>query len=197
MRSRVKLLLATVATAALVGCAGTNFKRSGADSLEVGTSTQAQVLEAMGPSRQTGELLRNGEKLKTIHYVYAEAGSGGKYPGVTPARGMTFFIHDDLLVGEEFLSSFAVDATEFDDAKVSSIIKGSTTKVEVLEMLGKPSGSAMFPLIKARDETALVYSYAQVKGSVFNMKVYAKTLMISFDEGGVVTNVDYTSQGEK
>lgn len=191
-------LLATVATVAVLsGCAGTNFKRPDAGALQVGKSTLAQVNQVMGPPEQTGESLRNGEKLKVSRYVYAEGAGTGKYPGVVPARAMVFLTHNELLVAEEFVSSFPTDATDFDEAKVRNIVKGKTTRAEVLALLGRPNGSGVYPFIKTRGETAALYSYAHAKGSVFNMKFFNHSLIVSFDAGGVVSDVEYIANGER
>ena len=197
MNSSLKFILAAAAATILAGCAGTNFKRPDAGALEVGKSTLAQVSQVMGPPVQTGELLRNGERLKSSRYVYAEGAGTGKYPGVVPARAMVFLAHNDLLVAEEFVSSFPNDATDFDESKVSGIAKDKTTRTEVLALLGKPNGNGIYPFIKNKQESALIYSYVHAKGNAFNMKFYNKTLILSFNAAGVVTEVEYASNGEK
>jgi hypothetical protein len=197
MNTVLRFLATTAAAALLAGCAGTDFKRPEANALTVGKSTLAQVTQVMGQPPQTGELLRNGEKLKSSRYAYAEGATTGKYPGVVPARAMVFLTHNDLLVAEEFVSSFQNDATEFDESKVASIVKGKSTRAEVIAMLGKPNGSGVFPFIKTKGETAVIYSYAHAKGNAFNMKFYNKNLIVSFDATGVVTDVEYVSNGEK
>jgi outer membrane protein assembly factor BamE (lipoprotein component of BamABCDE complex) len=197
MSNTLRLLLVAASTAFLVGCAGTNFKRPDAGALEVGKSTSAQVTQVMGAPQMTGELLRNGEKLKSVRYAYAEGAGSGKYPGVTPARAQVFMTHNDLLVAEEFVSSFPNDATDFDEGKVSAIVKGKSTRADVTALLGNPNGRGVHPFIKTKGETAFIYSYTHVKGSVFNMKLYTKTLIVSFDAAGLVTDVEYTSTGEK
>ena len=68
---------------------------------------------------------------------------------------------------------------------------------EVVALLGRPNGEAIYPLIRSRTETGIVYSYSHAKGSVFNMKFYSKALIVSFDANGVVSDVDYTVSGEK
>jgi hypothetical protein len=193
----LRLLLATTTAALLAGCAGTNFKRPDPGNLVVGKSTLAQVTQVMGPPPQTGEVLKNGEKLKSSRYAYAEGAGTGKYPGVVPARAIVFLTHNDLLVVEEFISSFPNDATDFDESKVSSIVKGKTTRTEVLALLGKPNGSGTYPFIKNKGETAAIYSYAHAKGNAFNMKFYNKAVVVSFDANEVVTDVEYASNGEK
>jgi hypothetical protein len=197
MRFSKQLLMAAAATAFLAGCAGTNFKRPDPQALQVGKSTAADVSRVMGAPGQTGEAMKNNEKIKSARYAYAEGAGTGRYPGVTPARAMVFTTFNDVLVGQEFISSFSDDATDFDDSKVSGIVKGKTTRAEVTALLGKPNGEAVYPLIKVRDQNAMVYSYTHVKGSVFNMKLYSKALVVSLDGANVVTDVEFTSTGEK
>lgn len=198
MMSVIRLVLASSALAALVGCAGTDFKRPAPGTLELGRSTSAQITQAMGgPALQNGELLRNGEKLKSARYAYAEGAGAGKYPGVVPARAIVFLTYNDLLVAEEFQSSFPTDATDFDEGKLASIVKGKTTRAEVVSLLGQPNGSGVYPFIKNKTESAVIYSYSHAKGNAFNMKFYNKSLIVSFDSAGVVTDVEYSAAGDK
>lgn len=197
MNFYLRSLVSAASIAVLAGCAGTDFKRPDSHALQVGKSTIAQVTQVMGPPPQTGESLRNGEKLKVSRYVYAEGAGTGKYPGVVPARAMVFLTFNDLLVADEFVSSFPADATDFDESKISSIAKGKTTKSEVLSLLGNPNGTGIYPFIKTKGETAVIYSYVHAKGSAFNMKFYNKNLIVSFDPTDVVSDIEYTSNGEK
>lgn len=190
-------LAAVIGCIVLAGCAGTNFVRPDPQALQVGKSTAADVKRVMGPPGQTGELQRNGETLQLLRYAYAEGAGTGKYPGVVPARAMVFSTHGELLVAEEFVSSFSNDATDFDETRSQSIVKGRTTRAEVLGMLGKPNGSAIYPFVKTRGETAIIYSYAQAKGSVFDMKFHNKVLLVAFDSKDVVTEVEFVSNGTK
>lgn len=197
MKHRLRALFWVLMMAALAGCAGTNFKRPDPQSLVVGKSTSADVTKVMGAPLQTGELVKNEKKLKTARYAYAEGAGKGKYPGVVPARAMVFYTFDDVLVGQEFVSSFPEDATDFDETKVQAIVKGKSTRADVVALLGKPNGEVIYPMIKNKNEIGSAYSYSHAKGSVFDMKFYSKVLVVSFDSGGIVTEVDYQSTGEK
>jgi hypothetical protein len=192
-----RLLITLLSTVILFGCAGTDFKRPAPQDLVLGKSTSSDVTRVMGTPYQTGELLKNGAQIKVARYAYAEGAGTGRYPGVTPARAMTFYTFSDLLVGQEFVSSFPNDATEFDETKVSAIIKGKSTRADVLSLLGKNNGEAIYPMIKNKAESGIIYSYGHVKGSVFDMKFYNKTLIVSFDANNIATDVDYTSSGER
>ncbi|MEQ1853047.1 MAG: hypothetical protein ABMA01_15825 [Chthoniobacteraceae bacterium] len=192
-----RLILALVWAVILSGCAGTDFKRPEPQALVVGKSTTSDVIRVMGAPYQTGESLKNGEKIKTARYAYAEGAGAGRYPGVVPARAMVFHTFNDLLIGQEFVSSFPADATEYDETKIQSIAKGKSTRADVVSLLGKPNGEAEYPLIKSKGEKGVIYSYSHAKGNVFNMKFYSKILVVSFGANNVVTDLEYTSSGER
>lgn len=192
-----RFLLALATATLLSACAGTDFKRPDSQALVVNKSTAADVTRVMGAPRQVGEAVKNEQKIKTSQYVYATTGGESLYAGVVPARAMVFSTFNDVLVGQEFVSSFKIDATEFDETKIKDLVKGKTTRAEVEVLLGKPSGEVIYPIIKRTGEKAYVYGYSHAKGSAFNMKFYAKTLIVSLDAAGVVSEVDYSSSGEK
>lgn len=183
--------------ALLSACAGTNFKRPDSGALVIGKSTSADIARVMGPPEQVGEALKNEQKIKIARYAYAEGAGTGRHPGVVPARVMVFSTFNDMLVGEEFQSSFPDDATEFDESKVTDIVQGKSTREEVLKLLGRPNGQAIYPLIKKKDEAAFVYSYSHARGSVFDMKFYSKVLVVSFRPDGVVSDVEFVTSGTK
>ncbi|WP_139167117.1 outer membrane protein assembly factor BamE [Chromobacterium sphagni] len=191
------LTLSLLAATMLSGCAGTNFKRPDAGALTLGQSTAADVARVMGEPQQSGEAMKNDQTIKLARYAYASTSGAARYPGVTPARAMVFSTFKDVLVGEEFNSSFAEDATDFDEGKVSALRKGATTRSEVIALLGKPSGEAIYPIIKSKTGKGVVYAYTHVTGTVFNMKLYSKLLVVSFDERDVVSDVEYSSSGSK
>ena len=52
-----------------------------------------------------------------------------------------------MLVGHEFTSSFKEDHTDFSEARVAEIKQGETKEAGVLELLGRPTGLYVFPLV--------------------------------------------------
>jgi len=194
---RLSLAVLTTAVIALSGCAGTDFVRPAEGDLVIGKTTPAEVSAKLGSPMQTGELTKNEQQLKVMKYAYAAAGGESGYEGVTPARAQTYYFFKDVLAGHEFASSFKSDLTDFDGKKVGSIVKGKSTKQEVAALLGKPPGEAVYPLIKGRDDRAFVYVYSQFKGTVFTPKFHSKLLLVSFNNAGIVTDVDYTVNGEQ
>ena len=182
----------------LAGCAGTDFKRPEASKLEVGKSTAADVTAAMGPPSRTGEAMKNGEKLKRVSYSYANLGGTPLYQNVIPARGMSFTLHNDVLVAQHFNSSFKEDGTDFDESKVAQIQKGKSTRADVVALMGRPTGEAVYPVSRAKGERAVTYAYVQLRQQALGgRKLYAKTLTVSFDAHDVATDVDLQTSGEK
>ena len=182
----------------LAGCAGKNFERPPLESFVLGKTTKEDVIAKLGKPLRVGKLNVNGVELESNTYAYASMGSEAAHPGVTPGRGEDFFYDDhSVLVGTVFRSSFKADGTDFDETKIAQITKGRSTRVDVVQLMGPPHGEYIYPLIKGRNDHALVYSYNQVSGSAFKMKVYVKLLVVSYDTAGVVTDVEYTASGEK
>ena len=186
-----------VAALLLSGCAGTDFVRPDSDSLKNGQATYAQVRARMGEPRREGTFIKNDKTLKTATYAYAATGGQPRHQGVTPARAMSFYFYNDTLVGQDFISSFAEDHSDFDESKIKDLVKGSSTRAEVIRLLGRPAGHYIYPMIKAQNGEAVVYVYAETTGSVFNLKFFRKTLVVTFDAAGVVTDVEYSSSGNR
>ena len=197
MKNRIFASVLVALATLLSACAGTDFVRPAEGVLVLGKSTQADVTAKMGSPYQTGDLTKNEKQLKVAHYAYASTGGDSAYPEVTPARVMAFTFYNDTLTSQEFISSFKQDSTDFDGSKVPSIVKGKSTSAEVIALFGKPTGEAIYPVIKGMDDRAYIYSYSQAKGSVFNMKFHQKSLAVSFNGAGVVTDVEYVSTGDR
>jgi outer membrane protein assembly factor BamE (lipoprotein component of BamABCDE complex) len=195
MTSTIKLCITAMLAFALLGCAGKNFVRPDSEGLKNGQTTYAQIVQKMGPPRREGTVLKNDQTLKTVSYAYASVAGQPLHVGVTAARGVAFYFYNDVLVGHEFLSSYADDNTEFDEGKIPGIIKGKTARADVVQLMGEPSGYYIYPMIKANTGEAAAYVYTEVKGGAFNLKVSRKSLIVTFDSSGVVTDVDFASSG--
>jgi outer membrane protein assembly factor BamE (lipoprotein component of BamABCDE complex) len=198
IKTRVLHFIVLCAAAALSACAGTNFVRPDSKDLQVGKSTYAQVVAKMGAPRVTGEMLTNGEKVKTVTYVYATTGGEPSESGVIPARALAFYFYNDLVVGEEFLSSFKSDHSNFDDTKIAGIEKGKTTRLEVIQAFGKPSGTFVRPMVKEPFVDSVGYTYSTTSGGAFSgFKNFRKSLRVAFDADDKVVDVAYSTSGSK
>ena len=181
---------------ALGGCAGKDFVRPGTDAFRLSQTTYSQVVQQMGEPSKIGEVLRNGKQVKSISYAYASTGGEPLEEGVIAARALAYFFYADTLVGQEFISSFKSDNSNFDEKKIDAIKKGQTTRSEAIQLMGKPSASYVPPMVKETAGEAIGYAYVTTRGGVFSgFKIFSKILRISFDDRNLVSDGDYTSSG--
>ena len=193
MTSLARNITVFAAAVAPCGCAGTNFVRPDPERFKNGQTTYAEVIQKFGEPRRQGTVVKNDKSVKQISYSYASMGGTPLTEGVTAARGAGFYFLNDVLVGYEFISSWAEDHTNFDEARIKDIVKGKSTRPEVLDIMGKPGGYQIYPMISSPTGEAAVYAYMEVKG----FTPFIKVLRVTFDAAGVVTDVEYTSDGSK
>jgi hypothetical protein len=179
----------------LSGCAGRNFVRPDSQTLKNGQTSRSSVIELYGDPFAEGTEIKNEKLLNKFTYAYASVGGKPLHQDVIPARAIGFYFLNDILVGHNFISSWAEDHSDFDDSKVPFIVKGKTTRIEVIQLLGKPCGYYIYPLIKASSGEAAVYMYTETVKTMFKRKTFRKSLVITFDESGVVTDVEFNSSG--
>lgn len=198
MLSVIKAGFTVIIVSLLAGCAGKDFVRPSSETFKLGQTSYTQVVQQMGEPRKIGDVLKNEKNVKTATYVYAATGGEPLEEGVIPARALSYYFNNDLLVGQEFLSSFKSDNSNFDESKISAISKGKTTREEVIQLLGKPTATFVYPMIKQTSGEALGYTYNTTRGGAFSgFKFFTKALRIAFDEKGVVADIDYSSSGNK
>jgi hypothetical protein len=198
MLSVLRAVLFAFVLSLLAGCAGKDFVRPSSEAFRLGQTTHAQVIQQMGEPRKTGDVLKNEKNVNTATYVYAATGGEPLEEGVIPARALSYYFHNDVLVGQEFLSSFKADNSNFDETKISTIFKGKTTRLEVVQLLGRPSATFVAPMVKETSGEAIGYGYQTTRGGVFSgFKFYNKTLRITFDDKDRVLDIEYASSGSK
>jgi hypothetical protein len=194
MSRRIITIVALLLVSA--GCAGRDFTRPPIESLAVGQATEAEIRQRFGTPFREGTVLKNNETMKVLSYAYASSASSAP-GGEVPARAQEFYLWRDVLVGHHFTSSFPNDKTDFDGAKAPEIRKGETIESAVVSLLGPPHGAYRYPLIADKDARASVYLFEQAKGTAFSLKFYRQILVVQYDGGGVVKDVEYSAAGER
>lgn len=190
--------LAAVLALLVAGCAPGGFVRPDPTIVQLGRTTYGEVVARMGQPAGETNFERNGEQLTAVSYVYAsEAEKNHGDHGVIAGRTLNFFFHGERLVGHEFSSTVAKDHTDFDLRKMRTIEKGKTTRDQVLQLLGQPSGYIAYPVVKTPNPVA-VYTYRESRRMPFAApKIYSKTLLLFFDDAGVVHDVVFNQQGSR
>lgn len=177
----------------IAGCSGRNFARPNPGAFNLGKTTYPQVVEQMGTPRNVSNSQHNGATIMGIRYGHSKV-VGAIEEGVIPVRSLWFYFYKDVLVGQSFDSSFRSDNTDFDDSKVGNIVKGKTSRAEVLQLLGRPSGSYIHPMVKKTFGEAIGYKYMTFRNSENGIKAaVSKNLLITFDDKDAVSDVEFTS----
>lgn len=169
------------------------LKRPEPGTLHLGQTTEADLTSRFGEPRGVATRLINDRPVKTLSYSSAE--SPVDVPTI-PVRVIVFTPAEDVLVGYQYLSSFAAAATDFDETRVSRIQRGQTTARQLIELIGSPGGEYIHPLAKVKGGRAYVYGYSRtdnVPGG--KLTTSTKTLVVNFDPAGVVVDVDLSLTG--
>ena len=179
-RSLVVVLVLLVTACA---SSGRDFERPDPNSLVLSSTTKAESIARFGPpARQSSTSSANGSGatesgqdrlppglrrsevpgvVERIGYTYSHASlAGGGAIGRVRSLNLSFW--NDRLVGYTFLSSFENDGTNFDENKVSSFVRGQTTRGQVESTLGHPGGESIYPLVAKQGTRALTYEYVIV-----------------------------------
>lgn len=186
-----KFVFMIFAIGTLAACvAGTNFVKPSDDKVVINKSTKGQVLSLMGDPNGKGEKMVNGETLELVTYAYANVTGQAVFEGVTPARAITFYFHNNVLVGKEFTSSFKTDSTYF-DKEATKLVKKGMSKADVVKSLGKAGGEFRYPMISEQNGKALVYSFTQTRGFSSQITIF----IVELDESGKVVKSEFNQHG--
>jgi SmpA / OmlA family len=199
MKYSVKNILIISLSIFSVGCATTSRVQAPDDAITLGLTTPEQITARLGPPGRVGYVIKNDQQMEAITYFFGTSGKGSDDPEAAGAsRFKAFYFFGDKLVGYEFASSWKEDSTNFDSRKVAKIKKGESTKDDVVRLFGKPGGEYIYPIIPNKDEEALNYFYNIIKKSgSFEFRPYHKLLVITFNQEGIVTNVEYDESGQQ
>ncbi|RDV00815.1 hypothetical protein [Trinickia dinghuensis] len=195
MKKILMACLCVVFAGVMSGCAGTNFVRPNEAALQNGKTTIDDVRAQYGKPFRESSVTKNDENITLLSYAYATTGGTPLETGVVPSRSLALAFWKGVLVSNVFISSFKDDASDFDASKRDAIVKGKTTRGEVIGLLGRPAGYAIYPAIKDRNGQALIYSYHTTRGSAFDLKFSNRDLTITIGSDGVVSDVNFESSG--
>jgi len=119
---------------------GKKFNFEFTPELELGKTTRSQAVTMLGPDYESTEVTNKDGSFKILSYTYAKGSLAG-----ANVRHLRLEFKQDVLNAHVYLSSFAEDATDFNYPASESIEIGISTKENLLQMLGKPSGKGNCP----------------------------------------------------
>jgi hypothetical protein len=197
IKRNVALIFIALLASNCVGTSGVNFERVKEDTISLGVSTYDDIVNRMGDSFEEDVYKKNNKQFKLIGYTYSSTGGAATSKRVIAGRQQMFYFYKDILVGHQFTSSWQVDHTDFDETKVEQINKGESTKEDVINLLGRPSGKLIYPLSKNKGEEILIYSYYEGRQYAYTIEFFQKYLQVECDQMGTVTEIEYTETGNK
>ena len=185
--SRRNLLAVAVVALALMsgGCAssGRDLARPTPESLILGQTTLAEVIAKYGPplgrtatssDSPVGSDAPTGDKrpaglrpasvpgdIEILRYTYSQASRPGVVigPAVVQGRALALSFWNSRLIYFGFTSSFNDATTDFDENKVSSFVRGQTSRADVIRELGRPSGEGIYPHVAREGTRMIAYQY--------------------------------------
>jgi hypothetical protein len=187
---------------------GHDFPRPTPDSLVLGQSMRAEILRTYGkPTRESSAVLSSAQtegvtrgefdmtpvsgSFATLIYLYADRTRmvlmGARSP--PPAKVAAFDFWNETLIAYNFVSTFKEESSNFDDSRIAEIRKGQSTKADIAQLFGPPSGRAIYPAVQHQGNEKFVYSYVQVR----NSERFAKRLEVLFDANGIVLDYRFVS----
>ena len=197
MQKRLFQAIVLAMVALVTGCAaGTKFERQPDQRLVLGKTTYEEIVQVMGKPLNEGAVAKNAKSMKRIAYGYAGSGAPA-YDGVVASNAQSFHFYDNKLVGYDYTSSYKTDSTDIDISKLNQILKGTSTRADVRALLGPAGGQYLFPLISSPEQQADSYLYSQTTRGFGIVKFYRKSLTVTYDPSGIVSNVEFEETGNK
>jgi hypothetical protein len=179
--ARVLALIAASLCLASAGCSsvGKDFARPDLDSFVLGQTTIADIVNKQGPP--TSRVVRHSLNpasggtqadglppafrpasvagtVETLAYRYSYASAPGILVGPVKAstKQLVLSFWNDRLVLYSFTSSFSAESVKFDENKAQSFVPGQTSRSDVMRILGRPNGEAVYPFV-AREGTRMLF----------------------------------------
>lgn len=186
--------------AAITGCMGnnlTNFTRPDNSQIVIGETSRDQIIEIMQKKPDAvGKKMYNNTIVDVFEYSFIgdESQADIKDDNYLPAKTQYYYIEKDIVVGTEFHSSFAIDHTRYDEDAISQVIKGKTTKDEVIQLFGNPGILLGKALVPDSASGAIGYHYRNMQlVSPTDLRTYATKVVFEYDGDGVIQNIEYES----
>jgi len=176
---------------------GRDFKRPEPESLELGKTTSAEVIAKLGaaagplstmkPQNEPEDLppgLRRAAAISEAkgllyYYSYGPGPNGGKD---IHSKALTLVFWNDRLISHSYSSSVPGDITTYNESKLSSFVRGRTTRGDVVREMGRAGGEGIYPFIADQGNRTVSYSYHStvLAGSYFKPATETTTRMARF-----------------
>lgn len=170
------------------------LERTAPSAVTLGKTTSAELKEQFGDPLPSGVFLSNDREISYALYNLKpdrKIAKGLRDGDRRALEYQLFVFENDVLVAQAQYSSHESNHTDFDEAKYKDIVKGQTTREEVLELMGPANGSRFCPSDAPGNPTGLEYLYVNFLDEFsFGSNYRFKWLSLEF-ERGVVSAIRY------
>jgi hypothetical protein len=105
--------------------------------------------------------------IDSLLYSYVEVSTPGLVVGPrhSHSKSLILAFWDERLVMYSFSSSFSRDAITIDENRIRTFVRGQTTRADVVQALGPPTGEAIYPFVEKDGTRLLIYQQASSDSS--------------------------------
>jgi len=170
------------------------LERSAPSAVTLGKTTTAELKKQFGDSLPNEVFLSNDREVSYALYNLKpdrKLAKGLRDGDRRALEYQLFVFENDILVAQAQYSSHESNHTDFDEDKYKDIVKGQTTREEVIELVGPTNGSRFCPSDAPGNPKGLEYLYVNFLDEFSLGSNYRfKWLTVEF-EHGVVSAVRY------
>jgi hypothetical protein len=190
MREARRVALIACLAVALAACVsrGKDFNRPDPAALVLGQTTLAEatvrfgsptsrivrrslnpapVQESAGSPFPISTPARVAGTIEALFYSYTTVAMPGVVVGPISSQHKHLFLAfwNERLVMYSFTSSFTKDAASFDANRAQAFVRGRTTRADVVQVFGPPTGEAIYPFVKDEGTRLLLYQEVSSQAS--------------------------------
>ena len=182
----------------ICGCAsvGKQFTYNGSSSLQLGKTSLADCEKIYGKPNAEQTIDNADGKFDIVRYLYAHANLSS-----AQSRVLILEFRDGVLNSYDYLSSFDEDRTVVNTDQQNQIKSGTSTKSDVVRIMGQPHGMAQCPSQNAdfKDKCAKgtqVWVWNGMNklstlGHTFSGdQIEMQSIFVVFNKDGIVTDVE-------
>jgi outer membrane protein assembly factor BamE (lipoprotein component of BamABCDE complex) len=184
-------LLAVSLTACIPRQQGFDFGRPAPDWLPVGRTTRAEIIARFGEPTVREQFTNNGKIVESLSYEYSRRDVGEPW---WVYKYLWCYFSGDTFLGHRFRSALPEGQVDFDEKKLTSVVKGTTTADQIFALFGPPASSYVYPATADKKtgpgDTAVGYFFAARRADVIDFK----RLEVTFGPDRVVKDFDFGAE---
>jgi hypothetical protein len=157
--------------------------------VSLGITTKTKVVGQYGQPYSTGQFTKHNVLIDSLHYYY---GAQKATSNLIFKKHCWFYFVGAKLMAFSFVTGFPEEQRDFAAIRVARIVKGKSTRSEVVALLGEPSGVFQYPVTEEKTtvegDSMIQYEFHRrtTDGAIAN-----KFLQVIFDSNSIAKEVDF------